>query len=85
MVEKFPFGLKKWRSYVREGDLITIAKSPWDERCLFGYANGDLAIVLEIFPYPSEISLPSMRVFVFVSEKTVTIPLLYATKLGDRE
>lgn len=67
---------------MREGDLITIAKSPWDKRSLFGYKNGDLAIILEIFPYPNQISLPSMRVFVFVSEKIVTIPLLYATKLG---
>lgn len=70
---------------MREGDLITIAKSPWDKRSLFGYKNGDLAIILEIFPYPDQISLPSMRVFVFVSEKIVTIPLLYATKLGDRK
>ena len=65
------------------GDLITIAKSPWDERMLFGYKNGDLAIVLEVFPYPREISLPSIRVFVFVSEKIVTIPTLYATKIGE--
>ena len=65
------------------GDLITIAKSPWDRRALFGYKNGDVAIVLEVFPYPSEISLPSIRVFVFVSEKIITIPLLYAAKIGD--
>lgn len=65
------------------GDLITIAKSPWDRRALFGYKNGDIAIVLEMFPYPTEISLPSIRVFVFVSEKIITIPLLYATKIGD--
>ena len=68
---------------MKKGDLITIAKSPWDERSLFGYKNGDLAIVLEVFPYPNNISLPSMRVFVFTSEKNVTIPLLYATKIGD--
>jgi len=68
---------------MRAGDLITIAKSPWDERCLFGYKNGDLAIVLEVFPYPDSISLPSVRVFVFDSEKIVTIPTLYTTKLGD--
>ena len=66
-----------------EGDLVTIAKSPWDRRCLFGYKNGDLAIILEIFPYPDQISLPSMRVFVFASEKIVTIPILYTKKLGD--
>lgn len=66
-----------------KGDLITIAKSPWDKRCLFGYKNGDLAIILEVFQYPDEISLPSVRVFVFISEKIVTIPTLYATKLGD--
>ena len=65
------------------GDLITITKSPWDRRALFGYENGDIAIVLEMFPYPTEISLPSIRVFVFVSEKIITIPLLYATKIGD--
>ena len=59
------------------GDLITISKSPWDVRALFGYKNSDLAIVLEIFPYPNHISLPSVRVFVFVSEKIVTIPTLY--------
>lgn len=70
---------------MREGDLIVITNSPWNERCLFGYANGDLAIVLEVFPYPSEISLPSIRVFVFVSEKIVIIPFLYVTKLGDRK
>lgn len=68
---------------MNEGDLVTIAKSPWDERCLFGYQNGDLAIVLEIFPYPNQISLPSIRVFVFASEKIVTIPILYTKKLGD--
>jgi hypothetical protein len=68
---------------MNEGDLVIIAKSPWDERCLFGYQNGDLAIVLEIFPYANQISLPSIRVFVFASEKIVTIPILYATKLGD--
>tara|TARA_Y100000992_G_C21143999_1_gene432799 strand:+ start:120 stop:326 length:207 start_codon:yes stop_codon:yes gene_type:complete len=65
------------------GDLITIAKSPWDRRALFGYKNGDVAIILEVFPYPTQISLPSIRVFVFVSEKIITIPLLYATKIGD--
>lgn len=68
---------------MKEGDLITIAKSPWDRRALFGYKNGDVALVLEVFPYPSQISLPSLRVFVFVSEKTITIPLIYASKIGD--
>ena len=65
------------------GELVLICNSPWDERCLFGYKNGDLGIVLEVFPYPNSISLPSVRVFVFDSEKIVTIPTLYATKLGD--
>ena len=65
------------------GDLITISKSPWDVRALFGYKNGDLAMVLEIFPYPNHISLPSVRVFVFVSEKIVTIPTLYIKELGE--
>ncbi len=68
---------------MKAGDLITIAKSPWDRRALFGYKNGDVALVLEVFPYPSEISLPSIRVFVFVSEKIITIPTLYATKIGE--
>lgn len=68
---------------MKPGDLITIAKSPWDRRALFGYKNGDIAIVLEVFPYPEEISLPSVRVFIFVSEKIVTIPTLYATKIGE--
>lgn len=68
---------------MNQGDLITIAKSPWDKRSLFGYKNGDIAIVLEVFPYPDELSLPSMRVFVFVSEKIITIPILYATKIGE--
>ncbi len=68
---------------MNKGDLVTIAKSPWDKRLLFGYQNGDVAIVLEVNPSPSLISLPSIRVFVFVSEKTVTIPKMYATKLGD--
>ena len=45
--------------------------------------NGDLGIVLEVFPYPEQISLPSIRVFIFVSEKIVTIPILYATKSGE--
>jgi len=36
-----------------------------------------------VFPYPDELSLPSMRVFVFVSEKIITIPILYATKIGE--
>lgn len=68
---------------MKAGDLITIAKSPWDRRALFGYKNGDIAIVLEVFPYPDEITLPSMRVFVFVSEKIITIPMLYAHKIGE--
>ena len=68
---------------MKEGDLITISKSPWDRRALFGYKNGDVALVLEVFSYPSQISLPSLRVFVFVSEKTITIPLIYASKIGD--
>jgi hypothetical protein len=68
---------------MKAGDLITIAKSPWDRRALFGYKNGDLAIILEVFPYPDQISLPSVRVYVFLSEKIVTIPTLYATKIGD--
>lgn len=68
---------------MKEGDLIAIAKSPWDKRSLFGYKNGDIGIVLEVFPYPDELSLPSMRVFVFVSEKIITIPILYAIKIGE--
>ena len=68
---------------MKKGDLITIFSSPWDERSLFGYKNGDIAIVLEIFPYPNQISLPSVRVFVFVSEKIVTIPILYAQQIGE--
>ena len=68
---------------MKNGDLVTIAKSPWDKRLLFGYKNGDVAIVLEVNPTPSPISLPSIRVFVFASEKIVTIPKMYATKLGD--
>lgn len=68
---------------MKKGDLITIAKSPWDERSLFGYQNGDLGIVLEIFPYPNQISLPSIRVFIFASEKIVTIPILYIERIGE--
>ena len=68
---------------MKTGDLITIAKSPWDSRARFGYKNGDLAIILEVFPYPDQISLPSVRVYVFLSEKIVTIPTLYVTKIGD--
>ena len=68
---------------MKKGDLITIFSSPWNERSLFGYKNGDVAMVLEIFPYPNEISLPSVRVFVFVSEKIVTIPTLYIKELGE--
>jgi len=68
---------------MKPGDLITIAKSPWDVRVLFGYKNGDIAMILEVFPYPEQISLPSVRVFVFVSEKIVTIPTLYVTKIGE--
>jgi len=59
------------------GDLVTISKCPWDQRSLFGYKNGDLAMVLGIFPYPHDISLPSIKVFIFASEKIVTIPILY--------
>jgi len=68
---------------MRKGDLITIAKSPWDERSLFGYKNGDLGMILEVFPYPNQISLPSIRVFVFASEKIVTIPTLYIERIGE--
>jgi len=68
------------------GDLITISKSPWDVRSLFGYRNGDLAIVLEVFPYVNQINepgLPSVRVFIFASEKIVIIPMLYVDKTGE--
>jgi hypothetical protein len=68
---------------MRKGDLITIAKSPWDERSLFGYKNGDLGMILEVFPYPNQISLPSIRVFVFAFEKIVTIPILYIERIGE--
>tara|TARA_B100000963_G_scaffold354336_1_gene370652 strand:- start:756 stop:962 length:207 start_codon:yes stop_codon:yes gene_type:complete len=68
---------------MKEGDLIIITRSPWDTRALFGYKNGDVAIILEVFPYPTQISLPSLRVFIFASEKIITIPLIYATDLGD--
>jgi hypothetical protein len=68
---------------MRKGDLITITNSPWDKRSLFGYKNGDIGMILEIFPYPNQISLPSVRVFIFISEKVVTIPLLYITKTGE--
>ncbi len=65
------------------GDLIQISKSPWDMTSMFGYRNGDLAIVLKVMPQPHGHSLPSIRVFVFTSEKTVTIPTMYATKIGE--
>ena len=68
---------------MKAGDLVIISRSPWDRRALFGYKNGDVALVLEVFPYPTEISLPSLRVFIFASEKIITIPLIYATNLGD--
>ncbi len=68
---------------MRKGDLITIAHSPWNERSLFGYKNGDLGMILEIFPYPNQISLPSIRVFIFASEKIVTIPILYIERIGE--
>jgi len=68
---------------MKKGSLITIFSSPWDERSLFGYKNGDLAMVLEVFPYPNEISLPSVRVFIFASEKIVTIPILYIQRIGE--
>ena len=65
------------------GDLITIDRCPWDARFLFGYKNGDLAIILDDQPYRGQVSLESIRVYVFASEKTVTIPTLYATKIGE--
>jgi len=68
---------------MKPGDLITIGACPWDVRSMFGYRNGDIAMVLEVFPYPSEITLPSVRVFIFISEKIVIIPMLYATKTGE--
>jgi hypothetical protein len=68
---------------MQAGDLIMIGSCPWDVRSMFGYRNGDIALVLEVFPYPSEITLPSVRVFIFISEKIVTIPMLYAEKIGE--
>jgi hypothetical protein len=65
------------------GDLITISKSPWDRRVLFGYKNGDVAMVLQLHPIPSHFSLPSVIVYVFASNKTVTIPILYITTTGE--
>jgi len=65
------------------GDLIIISKSPWERRVLFGYKNGDVAMVLQIHPISTHFSLPSVRVYVFASNKTVTIPILYITKAGE--
>ena len=64
-------------------DLIQISRSPWDMTSMFGYRNGDLGIVLSVFPEPHGHALPSIRVFIFISEKIVTIPTMYATKIGE--
>jgi len=40
-------------------------------------------MILEVFPHPNQISLPSIRVFIFASEKIVTIPTLYIERIGE--
>jgi len=68
---------------MRKGDLVIIISSPWEKRSLFGYENGDVAVVLETFPYPDSMSLPSVRIYVFTSSITVTVPILYVEKIGE--
>jgi len=65
------------------GDLITVIRSPWNRQSMFGYKNGDLALVLEYHPEPNQISLPSIKVFIFRTGRQVTIPTLYAQKIGE--
>ena len=65
------------------GDLVTIARSPWNQHAMFGYRNGDLALVLEYYPEPNQISLPSVRVYIFRTGRQVTIPTMYTLKIGD--
>jgi len=68
---------------VKTGDLIIIEKCPWNARFLFGYKNGDIGIIIDDEPYRGQVSLPSIRVFVFLSEKVITIPKLYVAKIGE--
>ena len=50
---------------------------------MFGYKNGDLALVLEWHPEPNQISLPSVKVLVFRTGREVTIPTMYAKNIGE--
>jgi len=50
---------------------------------MFGYKNGDIGVILELCPDPFELGLPSIKVFIFTSQKTVTIPTIYADKIGE--
>ena len=68
---------------MEKGDLILISNTPWNKRSLFGYQNGDLALIIQVKPFPNQISLPSIIVYVFATDKTVTIPILYAKKIGE--
>jgi hypothetical protein len=68
---------------MKVGELVIIYKSPWNVHAMFGYKNGNLAIVLRYDPTPSDMIQPSVRVFVFETEKTITIPVMYVKKIGD--
>ncbi len=68
---------------MRPGDLVMICRSPWNINSMFGYKNGDLALVLEWHPDPSQISLPSVRVLIFRTGREVTIPTMYAKNIGE--
>ena len=50
---------------------------------MFGYKNGDLALVLKSHPEPNQISLPSVTVLIFRTGREVTIPTMYTKNIGE--
>jgi len=67
---------------VEVGELVLISNSPWDSSCIFGYSNGDIAIIIEYEDTPYPIILPSVKIFIFRSEKFAMVPITYLEKLG---
>ena len=65
------------------GDLVTIARSPWNHHSIFGYKNGDIALILQLSPETDQISLSSVKVFILRTGRRVTVPTMYVKKIGE--
>ena len=64
------------------GDLVTIKYCPFDSPNLFGYQNGDIAIVTAILNADlATIGNPSARLWLLNSGHRVIVPIQYIEKM----